>query len=299
VPAVALMYHRVTEPGRDPFGICVHPERFADHLRCIHRHAEIAPLAALSENSLEARVAITLDDGYLDNLTEARPILESSQAFATMFVVAGKVDSATEFWWDKLERLVWGPTENRGALEMTIGPRIAVRICLDDDAAREQALWTLHSALLPLPAVEIEAFLSGLAASLQLPDEGRSFRRSLTGAELVELTASRTVEIGAHSMTHAALPALSVQEQAEEIATSRSSIERMIGRSVSSFAYPFGEYDGTTAKLVREAGLRRACTVEPGLVSASTDPFRIPRYEVRDWGAAEFEAKLLEWIRQT
>jgi hypothetical protein len=61
------------------------------------------------------------------------------------------------------------------------------------------------------------------------------------------------------------------------------------------FSYPFGgrrQYDGTTRRLCREAGFRRAVTTLPGQVHRWTDPLQLPRQLVRNWDAATFAAQL-------
>jgi hypothetical protein len=69
----------------------------------------------------------------------------------------------------------------------------------------------------------------------------------------------------------------------------------LIGRPVTSFAYPFGEEDDTTATAVREAGFSCSCTTHPAAVRRNTDCFHLPRIAVGDWDAATFE-RMLEGI---
>ena len=51
-------------------------------------------------------VAITIDDGYLDNLQYAVPILEELEIPATIFVSTGTMEQDRELWWDELESLL-------------------------------------------------------------------------------------------------------------------------------------------------------------------------------------------------
>ena len=53
-------------------------------------------------------VAVTFDDGYVDNLKFAKPRLESAGVPATVFVTTGQIGRAGEFWWDELARIVLG-----------------------------------------------------------------------------------------------------------------------------------------------------------------------------------------------
>ncbi|MBT8100100.1 MAG: polysaccharide deacetylase family protein [Gammaproteobacteria bacterium] len=92
-----LMYHRVRAASdNDP--LCVEPGLFADQVAWLAEHAEIVRLGAItgknSGPSRKCRVAITFDDGYLDNLTEALPILVKHSAPATLFVTSQFCDQS-------------------------------------------------------------------------------------------------------------------------------------------------------------------------------------------------------------
>jgi len=89
----------------------VTPERFEEHISILRNRYNILSLPQLSQALTEQRierntVVVTFDDGYYDNLHLARPILESHQVPATMFVATANLDSSTELWWDELERIL-------------------------------------------------------------------------------------------------------------------------------------------------------------------------------------------------
>ncbi len=91
--AGVLMYHRVADEISDPWGLCVTPDHFAQHMELLARHNAQIDLADLHGRKGYApfgrRIAVTFDDGYLDNFTQAVPILERYGIPATIFVVAG------------------------------------------------------------------------------------------------------------------------------------------------------------------------------------------------------------------
>src|SRR4051794_20071252 len=105
-----LLYHRVTALDSDPQQLAVTPEHFDEHLRVLREICTPVELADVPR-MLRARrlpkrpVAVTFDDGYRDNLHEAKPLLERHGVPATVFVASGYVGSGREFWWDELERL--------------------------------------------------------------------------------------------------------------------------------------------------------------------------------------------------
>lgn len=83
-------------------------------------------------------------------------------------------------------------------------------------------------------------------------------RPMLSWSQLSELS-SAGIEIGAHTRRHRDLRRLSTPEAMDEIGGSRAEIEDRLGRSVESFAYPFGYASPDALEIVRRE-FRAACT---------------------------------------
>ena len=122
-----------------------------------------------------------------------------------------------------------------------------------------------------LSRAEIEEVLEGFEHSSG-PSAGPPDARPLAEAELRSLSEGG-VEIGAHTLSHPSLPAGSPEEQRREIEGSRSLLEHMVERPVTAFAYPYGDYDSTTVRLVRRLGFETACTVQESPVWALSSRF--------------------------
>jgi peptidoglycan/xylan/chitin deacetylase (PgdA/CDA1 family) len=98
--------------------------------------------------------------------------------------------------------------------------------------------------------------------------------RMMTVEELRDLVAA-DFEIGAHTVTHPDLSTLSYDECLHEAYESRMELERLLGISVRTFAYPFCEYGPHAVAAVRDAGFEAAVTCGAGVGSWS--PFELPR----------------------
>jgi peptidoglycan/xylan/chitin deacetylase (PgdA/CDA1 family) len=140
-----------------------------------------------------------------------------------------------------------------------------------------------------------EVWLAQLRTWAGLDRSGREENRPLTPEELQTLAESPWATIGAHAVTHTPLSVLSEDEQRYEIISSRDKLEKLLGREITVFSYPFGtkdHYDRTSVRLCREAGFRKAASNVPGQAHRWTDLYQIPRQLVRNWDAGTFAARV-------
>lgn len=91
-----LMYHSISAAPGDR--LAVHPDLFAAEVKyLVSQRFEIVSLQEacrlLSTHSvLRRKIVLTFDDGYLDFLTTAAPILKEQNLTATLFVATGACD---------------------------------------------------------------------------------------------------------------------------------------------------------------------------------------------------------------
>ena len=113
----------------------------------------------------------------------------------------------------------------------------------------------------------------------------------------MDLAEGGLVEVGAHTVSHAQLSALPIDQQREEIGQSKTQLERILARPVSAFAYPYGsrlDYTSQTVTAVRAAGFTAACSNFPEGLSRRTDRFQLPRLIVGDTDGDAFEQRLVD-----
>jgi peptidoglycan/xylan/chitin deacetylase (PgdA/CDA1 family) len=291
-----LCYHRVAEGVEDPFHLCVRPENFAAHLEEMSRARQPATLADVSVPSRRPRVVVTFDDGYRDNLTNALPIAESKGVPITVFVTSGILGNHHGFWWDRLGTLLRSRPPHVREIDLPVGGQ-NVRLPLGSSGIRAD-LDSVRRHLLPLRVTEIERALDAVSEQWQVgsappPDAG-----TLTPEDLLQLAASDTATIGAHTVDHVRLRDRPAREQQDTISGSKRELEQSIGRDVPHFAYPFGrrdDFDDRSVDAVRSAAFDTACTAIPGTARSSADPYRLPRRLVMDWGRLRFRVQMQRW----
>jgi peptidoglycan/xylan/chitin deacetylase (PgdA/CDA1 family) len=322
-PALVLMYHRVAVVAQDPWQLAVTPSHFAEHLEVLRRYGRPLALRDLTRMLATGRpprrgIVLTLDDGYADNLLDARLVLERQEVPATIFVAAGCLGRRNGFWWDELERLVLAPVNLPQQLRLEVRDRIhehdlGVDSCYPVEAQAKHAGWrartdaptgrhrlflALYRLLRPLRDSERQRVLGDLAAWSAATPSDSAPARPLTVLEVGALASGGLVEIGAHTLTHPQLSALDREDQWAEIRGSREALQEATGGEVVSFAYPYGapsDYTPETVALVRAAGFSGACATIPGAVRRGADRFELPRFHVEDCDGDGLARRLAEW----
>jgi peptidoglycan/xylan/chitin deacetylase (PgdA/CDA1 family) len=293
--AAILMYHRVAELSPDTYNLCVRPADFRDHVAHLRQHYEPMSLddlliASRSDRLPERAVVLTFDDGYLDALEHASPILSEFDVPATFFINTNRLAEVHEFWWDTLERIFLSGLPVPAAMDLadTSGLSLPTVTTVERQAAHETIRRRLYSASARERDEQLQHVIEW--SGLELPP--RQSHRPLLADEVRQLAQRPRHSIGAHTTNHLSLPSQSEHVQRVEILESKERLEAIAALPITSFSYPYGEFDNVTADLVRTAGFTCAVTVQPAMVSAGTDPFRFPRFEIRGVPVGEFAATL-------
>jgi peptidoglycan/xylan/chitin deacetylase (PgdA/CDA1 family) len=101
----------------------------------------------------------------------------------------------------------------------------------------------------------------------------------LSRAQLREL-AAEGCEIGAHSRTHPQLDCIPLPRAQQEVRDSKTALEDVLEREVTTFAYPHGYHDRRVRQLVVEAGYSSATAVRNALSHEQDDRFALARLTV-------------------
>jgi peptidoglycan/xylan/chitin deacetylase (PgdA/CDA1 family) len=303
-----VMYHRVLDPavGLDlsQAGIVVTAPTFERQLGLLARWFRIVPLADAAASADPGLAAITFDDGWADNRTEALPVLGRLALPATLFVTTGFMGSDRLFWPERLGHLLAGAERRRLAPGALDGLRPAVSAALlaaarASAAALAAALDRLIEEAKAMGEEEREPMLELLGQKT-----GRAPRRLaprlLDWPGVAEMQRAG-IEIGAHGVTHAILTRMEHSRAVAEIRDSRAAVAEALGAPPASFAYPNGNVSPELARAVKEAGYARAVVTEDQPPPGCPQGFALRRKNlaegssrgVRGFSAAIFACEVL------
>jgi peptidoglycan/xylan/chitin deacetylase (PgdA/CDA1 family) len=304
-----LGYHRVAETAVDPYDLCIRPDHFAEQMDMLRRRAQVIDMPMLADGLKSGKlprwaVAITFDDGYLDILQKAKPLLAAHELTATVFAVTGSLGQ--EFWWDRLARIIFGPAVLPESLTLPIcGETFTWSMMEETQAASYKAfasprrclLDQLYHRLTALPE-ERQSLLIKLQQWAETAEPvPPATSRAMTAVELRELVSDGLVTVGSHTVSHPKLTSLPPTQRQVELRDSRQTLTEMLGQPVTTFSYPHGDNDAQTRQIVRQAGFQLACASQNGIVHKWQEPYALPRFWVPDWDGEQFGRWLNSWLK--
>lgn len=292
---LVLYYHRVNDLKQDFNLLSVNPENFRQQMLFLKNNYDIYRFEDDWEKNAKG-VVVTFDDGYLDNLEYAVPILEELEVPATVFVTTGSLLRSREFWWDELEDILLDGSDIPELL------RLEDDLCscewkTDTWAHRINCYRAIHFLMKDcISAEKREIWLDNFQKWKGERISKYNVNATLNCKQLRKLAQSKCITIGAHTITHPCLAALHYEEQEKEIIDSIKMIESIIDKKVVCFSYPFGlwerDYSEETMQICQKAGIQKAAATDKGVWTEQCNSLQIPRNCVRNWNLFEFEIEV-------
>ena len=116
----------------------------------------------------------------------------------------------------------------------------------------------------------------------------------LLKSQVEELSKDSLIEIGAHTVHHMWLKGQNEKTAFDEIYKSKTELEKIIGKPVVSFAYPYGAFDLSAIEQTKEAGFSTAVSTIPGIMQRQEHRFFL--YRLRPGGRVG--ENLLTWLEK-
>ncbi|TIL40008.1 polysaccharide deacetylase family protein [Mesorhizobium sp.] len=285
-----LMLHRITATPEKPDGVNRHLNIAPEFLDAViadmkaHGYAFVTLDEAIERIKAGGKggqfAAITADDAYRDNMTEALPVLERHGAPITIYVAPGLINGAADLWWEVVEDIVHA--RNRLVLTTPNGP---VTIDCSTPGKKIQAFARLHDYLtLKVREEDQRAVLRQLARSNGI-ELGARQSLLMNWDELRAMAGHPLVTIGAHTVNHRNLKRLSEADARHEVDGVSGILQAELGEAPRHFAYPYGYASAVGDREVgfaRDAGYVSAVTTRHGVLRAKHAGFlhALPRISV-------------------
>lgn len=206
-------------------------------------------------------VSFTIDDGYLDNYSNALPVFERHQIPFAIFIATDFIDKKTILWWDILEDIILKNDsiiiENNEYLCHTF-----------------QEKWDLfriiREKILCFDQIRIEDALKRMFANYNIDWFEPVRRQAMSWKQVKEISQHRLCTIGGHTVSHLALNQLSEEDFRQEVSEGLFKLQAATGEPIRHFAYPYGspnEIGEREYRLISEFNFKTAFIAYGGCIT--------------------------------
>lgn len=300
-----ITFHRVlTEAQRRLYplpGLAVTPEELDDHLKFATRHFRCmslgAALDAWGTGNPDGRplLAITFDDGQLDNYLNALPVLERNGVTASFYIPSQILDDPSPLWHDAMATSIGQLNTHAVSDEKAVRALIAQLHAAQGGRARSSAHTDIEAALESTKEWSADQRKDWIRQAQKLSSHPapHGWDGFMSVPQMKDLLA-RGHEIGSHSHSHPLLPQCTDEELVVEIGDSKRKLEAALGAPVTTFCYPNGSTDQRAVKQVRQAGYRAAVTTRWGSNPIGHDLFQLQRFDMHAQHAKDRKGRFSE-----
>lgn len=279
------MYHSVADQSLarwiDPRNH-VPVDVFEKQMLFLAQHKKVIPLdvlvASLTEGQApeDGSVVITFDDGYVDNLHVAAPILDRLGLPATLFLPTSYIDRGETQWVDQAYTMFQSRT--RSLLKWHGADTL---FDLDNQKQHETAYRTVCAALLEADSSQRRFLLAEVCNQLQ--PTASPPRLTMNWEELRTLLREyRCFQVGGHTLEHTDLTSISKVDAWNEIIACLRRIETELGVvPPRCFSFCYGRSTAELRGLLGKSWVEAAfgdCRSNP-VINREADPLNLPRVE--------------------
>lgn len=257
-----FMYHHVNRHSGDL--VTLPPEGFENHLRILQERGfqslfmgDLVEILRRNHPAPDRAVALTFDDGHLDNWVFAFPLLLRYRMKATLFVI-------TSWMGEGKKRAQWG---------------------FQDPANQELPQIPRHGEV-------NQRGRQGDSSVVLNWEEARAMEAS----GLVDIQ-SHTHFHRDYFLPGERIPKLNPENKEifiQDLSRSKEVIEEKLPKKCRFLSWPWGKYDAEALALSKEAGFEAAVTTEKGVNYPGSDPMTIKRIVAKSGEKSWFSSRL--WI---
>ncbi len=234
---------------------------FEEHLKFYKEYFNIISLDDYYQQRFsndKFNICLTFDDGFANNYKYVLPLLEQYQIPATFFISTIRAEGGDILWNDFLAIVSkYGPSKisfknevyykgtGRKYISETTGISINDQLHYTGVAEKKEMMAELY------PLVPFKTNVKEEDYWLQMTEE-----------QIRDLARSPRVSIGAHSFYHNDLSKIKIEDASDEMQTSKLYLENLIGKPVTSLAFPYGAYTSLVVAKAKEIGYKQLLALD-------------------------------------
>lgn len=298
--AVVLMYHRVLSPEQrrqtaSHPGLVVECATFARQVALLKRRFTVLTLDEFEQRLIsrtpftDSCCLITFDDGWIDNYSNALPVLRANGLPAAIFLPVNFIGNRRLFTREALTHLLVRavmtarrePARAPALRERLAAVGLESALEIRDEDPRHATL-SLMQTFKFASGPQFESLVAALSSEFAVTDAELSELDTFIDWAQVAAMSQARVTFGGHGAEHRVLTQTTAEVVQYEVESCKTILDQRLSAPAQAFAYPGGGWNAAIAETVKRAGYRLAFTIEPGYVSCEDDRFALRRVNIHE-----------------
>lgn len=233
-------------------------------------------------------IALTFDDSYENNYTQAFPLLKKYNFPATMYVISQCIEDDYRLtWYDYVDLIKNNINFAKIDLSGLNKPNISTL------AELRSLIKTLNISQRNILYKEFEKQVN---VKDYLPAYPRENWKLMNKQQLKKLAESGLVEIGAHTHNHPNLGEINLDDARYEVTHCKQLLENVTQKETKSIAFPDGSYTDDVKKICLEVGYKNLLAVDYRCASDIDDKNILQRFGIS--ATTTFESNIVRLQRE-
>lgn len=250
---IILMYHGIDTAGNNPFNTRHTSLKFFEkQISFLTKNYTVVSLKDYFEQHHTASnlCAVTFDDGYLNNYTNAVPLLEKYNCPATLFITGLNETHLDILWADYVN--IAGKLLHTVTIDGEIFSSVNGMLVSND---RKKNILEIAKHLNPELEYKFKIY-EALDNALNFKAENLhvEYWKLMTDEQIKKVSKNNLFEIGSHGYYHNNLGNIKKENAFEEITKSKKYLENLIQKSITTLGYPDGSYAKHTIDFASQLG---------------------------------------------
>ncbi|MBP6754598.1 MAG: polysaccharide deacetylase family protein [Bacteroidia bacterium] len=272
-----IMYHGVSEKSSPYNKRHTIKKDFIKHLLFLKKHCNIISLNQFFNKEFKKdkiNVALTFDDGYWNNFSIAKPILEEMKVPATFFITGINNTIENFLWADFVDILAKSELKKNIYLDELNFELRNNSYCLKNS---EQALHQIikHEKAEYETKISLYNNLSHQEKSIILNEENKEFWKLMDDSEIIETAKSKYIDIQSHGFYHNNLGTIDLELALNEGIESKKYLENLTQKTIDTIGFPDGSYTKDFLDEIEKFGISKFTAAEGFLFDFENNDNRI------------------------
>jgi len=276
-----LMYHGISNILSPFYKRHALKKHFIQQLNFLKKYCNVITLEDYFNQNFKPNkinVALTFDDGYWNNFSIAKPLLEEAQLPAHFFITGINENNNLN---DVIPPILWADFIEI-ASKLNLSPKnfktfdFSIENNRLIEKSNNQTIHQIIKHIYPDFNSKKELFQSFDHIEVsKIFRVNKEFWQLMNEKEIKQTSKSKYITIGSHGYFHNNLGNLSNEENLFELKTSKDYLENLIQKEVNSIAYPDGSYSISSIEIAEKLGFNYQLATDSYLFNENQNDHRI------------------------